>query len=111
VIIVAIYDVKGEWKVQQGPIRIVFNIQQTGEKLIGTAKYFRENGTMSGTLSGSTNENQFLVTVDWADGSDGVYSGTFNIEGRITGLTYNKNRPEVQATWISLGDPFILKQL
>ena len=54
--------------------------------------------------SGQLTGNAFLFTVDWNNnGKGGQYSGTFDGEGRLSGVTFDIDNPGSQATWFANG--------
>jgi hypothetical protein len=93
------FDVSGRWQAKQtnGPL-VTFDMQQDGETLHGTAAFDGNSGTGRGRVAG----NGFLFTVDWNGPSVGEYNGTFGLDGRLTGHTFDLSDPASQAGWVSL---------
>ncbi len=83
----------------------VFSLEQKRDQLSGSALYADAdqntgqpiNGSVLGHLYGS----RFEVTVDWPTrpATSGVYSGTVDANGRLTGRTYDQDHPESTAEW------------
>ncbi len=67
------------------------------EALSGTAQVIRTH-QRSTAMTGRVNGNQFFLVITWNQGSVGEYHGTF-IAGRLSGITFDRNHPESQATW------------
>jgi hypothetical protein len=94
------FDVRGTWDAHQSNGFVAnFNIQQKGTAIRGNASH--SDGSVRGKGEGSVRGNQFLYSVEWNNGTIGEYNGTFNSIGRITGVTFDVNHPESQATWTS----------
>ncbi|MFJ5779844.1 hypothetical protein [Streptomyces sp. NPDC093094] len=97
------FNVGGTWTLHQGTgHQVTFEIQQNGTSLDGEASTPGMRGKGKGSVAG----DRFVYTVDWdptgkGNGPLGEYSGLFNIEGRITGLTVDLNQPGSQAFWAS----------
>ncbi|MFJ9115801.1 hypothetical protein [Streptomyces sp. NPDC102394] len=97
------FDVHGEWSLHQSNgFKTTFNIQQNGTSLTGSASA----AGMAGTGRGRVQGDSFIFTVDWNPAGDekgplGEYSGTFNLDGRITGVTVDLNHATSQAFWSS----------
>src|SRR5262245_54787680 len=96
------FRVDGTWDVHQSNgFHVLFDIGQHpagGQKLVGSATL--DDGT-TGDGRGRLRNDQFHFKVAWPNGSVGVYDGSFNIEGVITGVTFDETHPESQATWHS----------
>jgi hypothetical protein len=92
-------DVSGKWNAHQSNgFSVAFNLKQNGESLEGLASTAGLNGKGLGRVT----NDAFLFTVDWTPGdSRGEYSGTFNLEGRITGITVDLHHPSSFAGWFS----------
>jgi hypothetical protein len=94
-------NVGGQWQIiQAGGLVVDVNIiqQQGAADFTGSAATAGLNGTGSGRVSGDF----FIFTIDWNPGnSRGEYSGTFNLQGRITGITFDLSNPGVHALWHS----------
>jgi len=96
-------NVSGNWSLHQsnGPT-VTFTINPHGlagsSALIdGVAKYSDD----SGIAKGSVTDGSFVYTVSWSKGPKGEYSGNFNNDGRLTGITFDLHNPGNQATWFS----------
>src|SRR5690349_6392918 len=94
------FDVRGHWNLRQSNGFVVdLHMQQTGTAIQGVAS--QSGGQVSGTGEGSVHGNQFLLSIQWSNGSIGEYNGSFNSIGRLTGVTFDVNHPQSQATWVS----------
>ncbi len=96
------YLVGGRWDVHQSNgYHVIFEIGQhppDGQDLVGSATL--DDGTTGGG-SGRVQGNQFHFRVEWPNGSVGIYNGTFALDGRISGISFDETHPESQATWWS----------
>ena len=107
------HDVHGIWNiVQSNGYRVQVNIEQSEVNgvlvdghLKGFASEFTPHGTdisdqmlSSGTLSGDS----FVMVIDWNNNTVGVYSGTFDPSGNLSGVTFDQVTPSAQATWVRL---------
>jgi hypothetical protein len=94
-------NVSGQWQaIQSNGFIVNFNIsqQQGASNFTGSASTTGLTGTGSGRVEG----NRFIFTIDWNPGdSVGEYSGTFNLDGRITGISVDLTHPESHAFWHS----------
>src|SRR5262245_32094383 len=108
----AVPDVSGTWKaIQSNGFWTGFRIEQDGGQLSGSAHWLTvETDTFwvgdvaeasSMEASGSVNAEEFVFNVSWDNGTRGLYTGRFQGDGRLTGLTVDQQHPESQATWIS----------
>jgi hypothetical protein len=97
-------NVQGTWQAIQAnnPV-ITFTIfQEDDGTLIGSASTAGLSAT-DGTCRGMVTDTSFVFTVPWTPGNSiGEYSGTFNLEDRIVGITVDKNHPNSIAVWASL---------
>ncbi|MDB6163899.1 MAG: hypothetical protein JWL98_1331 [Xanthomonadaceae bacterium] len=109
------WDVSGQWRaVQANDTSPQFTLQQTTTGLQGTASYtyvhksqcvlvacgddyYTVNGSVDGTVDGDA----FKVNAYWDNGTIGVYTGTINPQGRIEGVTYDRQHPDTKASWYS----------
>jgi hypothetical protein len=112
----AIPDVSGSWKAIQGNgYEVDFEIEQNGGELTGSAWWadgatviafeglYRDEAATARSMEarGTVNEEEFVFNVSWDNGTRGLYTGRFQGDGRLTGLTVDQQHPESQATWIS----------
>jgi len=73
------------------------HISQNGPNLDGMAKFNSVRGDFRGVLEAN---GRFKVTVDWDDGSHGVYTAFVTEDGRVfDGRTYDRNNQANFATW------------
>lgn len=92
-------NVSGRWQAQQtNGFLVTFDLQQDGTGLQGTATA----GGNSGTGRGQVDDTRFLFTVDWNGPSKGEYNGTFGLDGRLSGHTFDLSNPGSQAGWVGL---------
>ena len=106
------HDVDGFWElVQSNHYRVQLNIEQPRDshgqladgKLTGTAQEVTPKGTPQGQTpfqNAQLNGDFFVFSVDWGNGSIGEYSGTFDLLGHLSGVTFDANNVHVQATWV-----------
>lgn len=102
---------------RQGNFIVDFSLEESGGNLQGQARWLdatedtgwpllpriagHHMSTMHGPADGSINGNQLQLTVFWADGTVGAYSGVIGPTGRIEGTTYDKRNPSIRAQWHS----------
>jgi hypothetical protein len=99
-------------KYAASPIEFIvyFHLNPGGTQLKGDAEYYhatagRGGGALGGKgpAAGFIRGNSFEVTASWSPTSIGVYSGTINGDGHITGTTYNRANPGSKMDWYSPG--------
>jgi hypothetical protein len=84
----------------------VLGLEQEGEQLKGIAAYggsvsllspgeFEKSGPVTGKVTG----NSFSATVYWGNGSIGVYTGTIDAQGVLSGQTFDKANPRSTAVF------------
>ena len=94
-------DINGQWKItQSNGFELMFDIvQEPDGTLRGSGQVV---GGREANASGQLNGNAFVYTIDWNNnGRGGQYSGTFNDEGRLSGVTFDLDNPGSQATWFA----------
>jgi hypothetical protein len=102
------WDVKGLRTIKQSNgITVYANLRQEGRAVSGTAAWTEvqvhdgesvgtgHSGGVKGTLDGA----RFEAVVTWSNGSVGVYSGQIGADGRISGINYDRRRPDIRVTW------------
>jgi hypothetical protein len=103
------FDVRGDWNaIQSNGFAAHFHIDQVPPGGTGiTANASHSDSAVNSTDAGGRVEgNQFLLEVSWDNGTRGMYTGTFGLaeadgRHRITGVTFDEQHPESQATWFS----------
>jgi len=84
-----------------------FNLDQTNNgQLSGDATAFPLGGgdEMFGTVDNSgslVRGDRVQIVVDWNQGSRGKYVGSFDLSGRLSGISFDLANPSSQATWFS----------
>jgi hypothetical protein len=94
-------DINGQWTItQSNGFEVMFDIvQEPDGTLRGSGEII---GGKVANASGQLTGNAFVYTVDWNDnGKGGQYSGTFDAEGRLSGVTFDVDNPGSQATWFA----------
>jgi hypothetical protein len=97
---------------QTNGITVKLHLQQRGEALTGGAMHpthkprklliSGETVDVSGTADGQLAGHRFNVTVYWGRGEAvGIYSGSINAQGRLTGVTYDRRNPNSRAEWFA----------
>jgi hypothetical protein len=93
------YDVTGEWIAHQSNgFDVTFNIRPTKgvfTDLDVEASYSGGRAQGKGWVSG----DEFFAEVDWEAGPVGQYTGTFGLDGRLSGTTFDRTNPSSEATW------------
>ena len=59
------------------------------------------NGAVVGNGQGKVTQRDISFTVNWSDGTRGVYQGEFDGGGQIHGSTFDAAHPESVAGWKS----------
>jgi hypothetical protein len=75
--------------------------EQGGPKFID-ADAFSSDGTQTdgSIVDGQIEDDRFVVTVEWGEsGASGRYSGRRDIDGTLSGVTFDLLNPASQATW------------
>src|SRR5215472_1575289 len=101
------WDLTGPWRFTQGESAVSFDLVQTEDnKITGTGQYrLPETGfgvprqANPGTVKGTIEGSNFRFTATWEFEALGEYSGVVDARGWISGQTYDKNSPEVTASW------------
>jgi hypothetical protein len=95
--------VQGEWTAHEGhQVTLLFTIFQNGGNLTGSAKSLGPPAEdESQSIAGKVTNDAILLTVHWQSGAVGEYSGTFNLGGRITGITVDTHTWENVLAWAS----------
>jgi hypothetical protein len=97
------WNVSGTFSVvQSNGYRPEFTLAQSGTHLTGSARYNQgladTNGTVTGTMTGSA----FNVTVTWIGiNAVGIYSGSIDPRGHLSGASHDKVTPSSTASWSS----------
>jgi hypothetical protein len=110
-------DVSGEWFIRQKGLNnpIYLSLVQLRDTLTGTARYSnfqdtvewgvihgtQENVVSSTALHGTVNDSAIVLEIAWTNGTKGRYSGSFQPDGRLSGITVDVNSPGSQATWVT----------
>ena len=96
------WDMGGEWTfVQSNNTSPVFTLRHTNTGLQGNAHYGNGWDAVSASVDGTIEGDSFTVTAYWNNETTGVYEGTINPQGRITGRTHDAQHPNVMANWYS----------
>jgi hypothetical protein len=111
------FNLEGEWKAFQsnGWTTTFFLTQSTPSpptdqrtKLSGSARAVHPDvglihaDTATGTVGRGPGApgQQFLLEVNWSNAT-GVYTGTFGLDNRLSGVTFDKAHPNNVASWTS----------
>ena len=122
------WDVSGRWGMQQSNGYLTkVTLQQNGRTVTGTASYQgkvkgpvsgivekvnpvtgkvvgdlepKTTVTNQGMVSGSVDGDNVHLEVSW-EGGGGIYNGKIGGDGRINGMTYDRNHPSSKANWSS----------
>jgi hypothetical protein len=109
------WDVSGQWAaVQSNDTNANLSLQQSGKSLQGTGVYYyvpsssciafcegedpvQVNASVDGTLDGDA----IAFTAYWSNDTIGVYTGKIGPQGRIEGISYDRQHPKTIASWYS----------
>jgi hypothetical protein len=92
-------DVSGQWHATQsnGPV-VTFDLREDANGgLTGSARFSDDSGVGDGEVSDSA----FFFRVRWNGGPVGDYHGSFGLDGRLTGITFDERNAASQAFWHS----------
>jgi hypothetical protein len=100
----SLWDVGGGFKVvQDNGYSPLFTLEQNGTAVSGSASYekgpagFVTRGTV---VQGSNIQvSNFKVVISWDNATRGVYTGTFDASGKLTGTTFDELHPSSHANW------------
>jgi hypothetical protein len=93
-------DASGVWTIQQSNgWRADVTLTQNGSELSGSAHTFSgEEEDNSRELEGSVFDTGLVLDITWSN-ARGRYEGTFHPDGTLTGITFDIQHPQSQATW------------
>lgn len=110
------WDLSGDWgAVQSNGFQPRFVLRQTPNGFQGDVAYVMSGGVTTyllviqkgnpakiirGTAQGAVSGNSIEITVQWNNGSVGVYTATINDFGRMQGVTFDQQNPKSTATWV-----------
>lgn len=94
-------DVRGTWHLQQsnGPM-VTLHINEDPDGTFGgnsTAEFDGITGTIDDARA---TDDEITFRVPWSKGPVGRYVGRFDLQGRLTGITFAEGSPAEQATWV-----------
>lgn len=106
-------QVGGRWDiVQSNGFRVLIDISQVGDQLSARASH-SAGRVISRSATGFVRGPQFELTIEWSDGSKGLYTGVLTHGhftpppvGFLRGETRDLNNPGSRATWESEGRTF-----
>ena len=89
-------NVVGTWNIiQAGGATVAMNVTSPTD---GTARTGSTNGHFS---QAQLSAQEFHFVIRWDNGPIGDYCGTFGIDGRLRGQTFDATNPHNQALWHS----------
>jgi hypothetical protein len=92
------FDVSGSWNLHQSNgADVAMNVGR-GPSPDGTATHDGINGHFN---QAELTEHEFHFVIRWDNGPIGDYVGTFGIDGRLRGQTFDATNPHTQALWHS----------
>ncbi|MEU5047705.1 hypothetical protein [Streptomyces griseorubiginosus] len=94
-------DVRGTWRLKQsnGPL-VTLNINEDPDGTFAgnsTAQFDGITGTIDDARA---TDSEITFRVPWSNGPVGRYTGRFDFQGRLTGITFAEGHPDQQATWV-----------
>jgi hypothetical protein len=92
------WSADGVFKIRQdNGFRVTFVLSQRDEDISGIANYSGGGGNVEGFI---TSGGRLNLTVNWNNGSVGVYTGFVDDHGDVQdGRTYDRTHPESWSTW------------
>jgi hypothetical protein len=99
-------DIRGPWRINQHGGAVlhvnVFTLNKEGY-FAGTIQYGNTTVNLEDTR---VTQTQITFRAPWSGNSVGRYTGHFDIQGHIQGITFDEKNTGVQATWTtSAPDP------
>ncbi len=111
-----IWQVSGQFTINQGKLPIRLDLQQRGETFTGTASFygvtdkgteikpyvggrFGATGTITGKVTGTVNGDSFDMEIAWNNGQKGIYMGAFTANSGLQGEGFEVRSPSVRANW------------
>ncbi len=94
-------DINGQWRItQSNGFEVMFDIVQEADgSLHGSGEI---PGKRVANAHGRLQGDSFSYTVDWNNnGRGGLYTGTFDAAGHLSGMTFDLDNPTSQATWFA----------
>lgn len=92
-------DVRGAWSAHQtNGAKVNFTLDQDSAGNVSGDAFV---GSTHGNCQGMVRGDDFLVTVQWANGPRGRYTGHLGLDLRLSGETVDLNNPTSKATWFS----------
>ncbi|MFJ4686706.1 hypothetical protein [Streptomyces sp. NPDC088789] len=89
----------GTWQLHQsnGPVVTVNLTQDSSGRLYGSGYYGGTSGTIEyGAVVDGTS---ITFVLSWSNGARGRYTGNLGADRRLSGITFDLNRPSNQASW------------
>ena len=96
------FVVAGEWQaIQTNGFTTTFtlNPSKPDGSFIGRGSH--SGDSVTGLGFGSLHNDQFVFQIQWGNGTEGFYGGTFDSNGRIIGVTFDVAHPDSRAGWES----------
>ncbi|MFD7702830.1 hypothetical protein [Streptomyces caelestis] len=97
----AAFNASGVWDIfQSNRYTVRVNItQDSAGNLFGTASSAGSVGTLeAGAL---VNGITISFNIRWSNGARGRYEGSLGADRRLSGITFDLNKPSSQATWVT----------
>jgi hypothetical protein len=93
-------DASGQWTIQQSNgWRVDVTLTQQSAELTGSAFTFNDGDEdNSRELEGTVFDTGLVLDITWSN-ARGRYEGTFHPDGTLTGVTFDIQHPQSQATW------------
>ena len=89
--------------IQSNGFSVVFKVRRDAEgrqRFIDADAFDSNMAQTDGSIRESQIEgDRFAVTVEWEFGGVGRYVGQLDLDGRLSGTTFDLNNPQSQATW------------
>src|SRR3954468_18346260 len=100
------WNVSGGWRFKQSNQAALNSLRLSageGGDITGVARYQTggRDTSVSGSVTGRVSGNDVELVVSWSNGLVGVYNGTIDPQGKITGTGYEKKSPSKKVSWFS----------
>jgi hypothetical protein len=100
-----IWQVGGQWTIQQGGIAVEVDVRQTGDRIQAACSHSAGH-VLSEHAEGFVNNTEFQLNIKWNNDTEGRYIGKFLPgtalavgEARLAGATVDLLHPESSASW------------
>jgi hypothetical protein len=102
-------DVRGTWSLRQsnGPtVTLKIDGEDPDGSFAGGSNQASFDGNSGPIQDAKATDTEITFKVPWSNGPVGRYTGHFDFQGRLTGVTFAEGHPEQQAQFVVDGKLF-----